>query len=115
VGLVQDFRTGLARSSADRPLVLLPVSHRLEQPLHHGPAILGNAVIVRDDLHLGASAYAMVEAAYGISMILGSLTVGRLGARLGYGRLLLLGIVLDGVTYIPLLACRSLASSLWSR
>jgi len=35
-----------------------------------------------DDLHLGASAYAMVEAAYGISMILGSLTVGRLGARL---------------------------------
>jgi len=41
-------------------------------------------------------------------MILGSLTVGRLGARLGYGRLLLLGIVLDGVTYIPLLWCRSL-------
>ncbi len=109
VGLVQDFRTGLAAIVADRPLVLLLILTALDNLFIMGPAILGNAVIVRDDLHLGASAYAMVEAAYGISMILGSLTVGRLGARLGYGRLLLLGIVLDGVTYIPLLACRSLA------
>jgi predicted MFS family arabinose efflux permease len=41
-------------------------------------------------------------------MILGSLTIGRLGARIGYGRLLLFGIAFDGLSYIPLLWCRSL-------
>ena len=108
MGLAQDFRTGFAEILADRPLVLLLTLTALDNLFIMGPAILGNVVIVRDDLGLGAGAYAMVEASYGISMILGSLTVGRLGARIGYGRLLLIGIVLDGVTYIPLLWCRSL-------
>jgi len=108
VGLIQDFRTGFAAILADRPLVLLLLLTALDNFFIMGPAILGNAVLVRDTLHRGASAYAMVEASYGISMILGSLTVGRLGAKIGYGRLLLIGIALDGATYIPLIGCRSL-------
>jgi len=108
VGMAQDFRTGLAAIVADRPLVLLLTLTALDNLFIMGPAILGNAVLIRDTLHRDASAYAMVEATYGISMIVGSLTVGRLGSRIGYGRLLLLGIVVDGLTYVPLVACRSL-------
>src|SRR5205085_941313 len=109
VGIAQDFRTGLAAIVADRTLMLLLTLTALDNLFIMGPAILGNAVIVRDTLHRDASAYAMVEATYGVSMILGSLTLGRLGSRIGYGRLLLLGIVVDGITYVPLVACRSLS------
>lgn len=107
VGMAQDFRTGLAAIAADRPLVLLLALTALDNLFIMGPAVLGNAVLVRDTLHRDASAFAMVEATYGISMIAGSLTLGRLGSRIGYGRLLLIGMVLDGLTFVPLLWCRS--------
>ncbi len=108
VGLAQDFRSGIAAIASNRTLVLLLTLTALDNLFIMGPAIVGTAVMVRDTLHADASAYAMVEATYGVSMIVGSLTLGRLGARVGYGRLLLIGIALDGVTYIPLLWCRSL-------
>ena len=106
--LAQDFRSGLKEIASDRTLVLLLALTALDNLFIMGPAIVGNAVLVRDTIHGDASAYALVEATYGVAMILGSLTIGRLGARLGYGRLLLIGITLDGLTYIPVLVCRSL-------
>jgi MFS family permease len=108
VGMAQDFRTGLAAIVADRTLVLLLALTALDNLFIMGPAVLGTAVLVRDTLHRDASAFAMVEATYGISMILGSLTLGRLGSRIGYGRLLLIGLVVDGLTYVPLYWCRTL-------
>jgi MFS family permease len=108
IGLAEDFRSGLAAIASDRTLVLLLALTALDNLFIMGPAIVGNAVLVRDTLHGDASAYAMVEATYGVAMIVGSLTVGRLGARIGYGRLLLIGITLDGLTYIPVLFCRTL-------
>src|SRR2546426_12504799 len=108
IGLAQDFRSGLAAIVSDRTLVLLLTLTALDNLFIMGPAIVGNAVLVRDTLHGDASAYALVEGTYGVAMILASLTIGRLGARIGYGRLLLIGIVADGATYIPVLFCRTL-------
>ncbi len=108
IGIAEDFRTGFRAIAGDRVLVLLLALTAIDNLFIMGPAILGNAVIVRETLHGDASAYALVEATYGVGMILGSLTVGRLGARIGNGRLLLFGITLDGLTYVPLLFCRSL-------
>jgi MFS family permease len=108
IGMAQDFRSGIRAIAADRALVLLLALTALDNLFLMGPAIVGTAVMVRDTLHADASAYALVEATYGVSMILGSLTLGRLGPRIGYGRLLLIGITADGLTYVPLLACRSL-------
>ncbi len=108
MGMAQDFRSGIAAIASDRTLVLLLTLTALDNLFIMGPAIVGNAVIVRDTLHADASAYAAVEATYGVAMILGSLTLGRLGSRIGYGRLLLIGIVADGLTYVPLLWCRTL-------
>ena len=109
ITLAQDFRSGIATIASDRTLVLLLTLTALDNLFIMGPAIVGNAVLVRDTLHADASAYALVEATYGVAMIIGSLTIGRLGARIGYGRLLLIGITLDGATYVPLLFCKSLA------
>ncbi len=109
VGVAQDFRTGLRAIASDHTLLLLLALTALDNLFIMGPAIVGTAVMVRDTLRADASAYALVEATYGVAMILGSLTIGRLGARIGYGRLLLIGITMDGLTYIPLLGCRTLA------
>ena len=108
LGIVEDFRSGLRAIAADRTLVLLLGFTALDNLFIMGPAIVGNAVMVRDTLRGDASAYALVEATYGVGMIVGSLTIGRLGGRVGFGRLLLVGITLDGLTYVPLLFCRSL-------
>ncbi len=108
IGLAQDFRTGLRAIASDRTLVLLLALTALDNLFIMGPAIVGSVVLVRDTLHGDASAYALVEATYGVGMILGSIAIGRLGAGAGSGRLLLIGITLDGLTYVPILFCRTL-------
>ncbi|HEX7077431.1 MAG TPA: MFS transporter [Candidatus Eisenbacteria bacterium] len=105
--LARDFVDGFRAIAADRTLVLLLVITALDNLVIMGPAILGNAVMVRDTLKRGAASYALVEAVYGIGMIAGSLAVDRLARRFGAGRVVLWGIFLDGITYAPLFFCRS--------
>jgi MFS transporter, DHA3 family, macrolide efflux protein len=108
IGLSEDFRSGLREIAANRPLVLLLVLTALDNLFLMGPAILGNVVIVRDNLHGTASDYALVEAVYGVGMVIGSLAIARYGSRIRVGRLLLIGITLDGLTYVPFIWCRTL-------
>jgi MFS family permease len=105
---LEGFRQGLAAIARDRTLLLLLALTALDNLFIMGPAVVGTAVLVRETLSGDAAAYALVEATYGVGMILGSLTVARVGSRWGDGRLLLTGILLDGLTYVPLVACRSL-------
>jgi MFS family permease len=75
-----------------------------------GASVLGLVVLVRDTLGGTAADYALAEATYGVGMVAGSLAVVRLGPRVSSGTLLLIGITLDGLTYLPLLACRSMTT-----
>ncbi len=111
-GLLEDFRGGLAAIARDRALVLLLALTGLDNLFIMGPAIVGNAVLVRETIHGDAAAYALLEATYGVGMILGSLVLTRLGPRLPQGRLVLWGIVFDGLTYVPLYFCRTLPYAL---
>lgn len=104
----EDFRRGLRAIASDRTLVLLLVLTALDNIFIMGPAILGNVVIVRETLGGSASDYALVEAMYGIGMIVGSIFVAKFGQKFGSGWLLLVGITLDGLTYVPLYWCRTL-------
>lgn len=108
IGLRDDFRSGLGAIVSDRTLVLLLALTALDNIFIMGPAILGNVVIVRDTLRGSASDFAMVEATYGIGMLCGSFLVARIAGRISSGWLALVGIALDGLTYVPLLFCRSL-------
>jgi predicted MFS family arabinose efflux permease len=108
VGVMEDLRGGLAEIGRDRALVLLLALTGLDNLFIMGPAIVGNAVIVRDTLRRGAADYALVEATYGVAMVLASVALTRWGSRLRPSRILLWGIVFDGLTYIPLYFCRSL-------
>lgn len=77
-----------------------------------GPAIVGTPVFVRKVLGLGVEEYAMIEACFATGMVVGVPLVGLLCRRLPKGRVLCAGIVLDGLTYLPLLWVRSLGGVL---
>lgn len=108
LSLLEDLRRGLRAIGSDGTLVLLLVLTAFDNLFIMGPAILGNVVIVRETLRGSAADYAMVEAVYGIGMIAGSLLIAKYGNRYPSGILVVLGIALDGITYVPLVACRTL-------
>jgi len=112
IGLMEDFRSGLRGITRDRALVLLLALTGLDNLFIMGPAIVGNAVLVRETLGGGAADYALVEATYGVGMIVGSLALARWGRRLRPSLVVLWGIVLDGLTYVPLFWCRTLPAVL---
>jgi DHA3 family macrolide efflux protein-like MFS transporter len=103
-----DFRQGLSAIGRDGTLLLLLALTALDNLFIMGPAIVGNAVMVRETLHGDAAMYALVEAMYGLGWGLGTIIVSRFAARMPHGMMLLAGIALDGFTYVPLYWCRSL-------
>jgi len=64
-----------------------------------GPAIVGTPILVKEALGGTASQYAFVEAGLALGMLLGSIAIYRYGSRYKGGTLLLIGMVMDGVTY----------------
>jgi hypothetical protein len=108
LGLFRDLRTGLRELARVPPLPLLYALTALDNLFIMGASVLGLVVLVRETIGGSAADYALAEATYGVGMIAGSLAVVRWGSRVSSGTLLLIGIALDGLTYVPLLACRSM-------
>ncbi len=67
-----------------------------------GPALVGTPIFVREELHLGAGSFAAIEACYAVGMLSGALVLGALGKSLPKGKTLLVGMILDGITFLPL-------------
>lgn len=68
-----------------------------------GPAIVGAPIFVREILHQGADKYAFTQIAYAIGMLTGTILLNMFGKRFRNSHILLWGIVLDGLTFFPLL------------
>ncbi|NQV38336.1 MAG: MFS transporter [Candidatus Marinimicrobia bacterium] len=64
-----------------------------------GPALVGMPILVKDVFSGGISDYALVESFMALGMLAGSLFVYLFGNRFSSGVLLLVGMVLDGLTY----------------
>ncbi len=64
-----------------------------------GPAIVGTPILVKEVLGGTASDYAFVEACLALGMLIGSGFVMYLRKIINLGLLLLIGMILDGVTY----------------
>ena len=108
--VVRELGTGLRELWRIPPLPFLYVLTALDNLFIMGVSVLGLVVLVRETIGGTAADYALAEATYGVGMVAGSLVVIRWGTRWSSGALLLLGITLDGLTYLPLLACRSMAT-----
>lgn len=67
-----------------------------------GPAIVGTPILVKMRYGGTGTGYAMLEAALAVGVFAGLPLTSWLNRRLGQGKILIAGIFLDGITYLPL-------------
>ena len=90
------------------PLLLLTAADNM---FIMGPAIVASPVFVKQTLGLGAGAFALIMSCHAVGMLLGSSGLFIIGNRFKKGHILLTGMVLDGITFIPLYFVESLVSA----
>lgn len=99
----EDIRIGLRfalRHPVLLPLLLITIADNL---FIMGPAIVGIPVLVRETLGGTASDYALVTACLAAGMLVSTAGLLAWGQSWPKGRLLLIGMLLDGFTFIPFL------------
>lgn len=87
------------------PLLLITVADNM---FIMGPALVGTPVLIKLELGLGAEAYAVVQGCYAVGMLTGTALLIAYGGRFNKGKILLLGMILDGITFVPVFFVRSL-------
>lgn len=68
-----------------------------------GPALVGGLFLIRNYLGLETWAYGVFEAVLGLGWLCGTLLIARFGGRFRTGQLVIAGMILDGLTYVPFL------------
>ena len=101
---------GLVLSWKDARLRWLLVITAVDNLLIMGPAVVGTPLFVKSILNEGGSVFALLEALLALGVFVGLPITTRLNRHVGQGKLLILGITLDGLTYLPLLW----TTSVWS-
>jgi len=99
--LLPDTVQGLRYARRHRVVWGLLVLTALDNLAIMGPAIVGTALLVKHDFGLQPQHYAWLEAAMAGGMVLGSLWLATWGRRLPMRTLVLWGMVMDGLTYLP--------------
>jgi len=105
-----DIREGIAyafRHSVILPLLLLTIADNI---FIMGPAIVGTPVFVKVILGRGAESYALIQGCYAVGMLLGTAIVIYFGGKFNKGSILLVGMILDGITYIPMYFVNSMVA-----
>ncbi len=96
---VKEIFSGIKYAKENKPLGLLFILTIINNFFIMGPAFVGMLILVKDALGGTASQYAFVEAGLAFGMLIGSIFVYRISNRINIGKLLLIGMILDGVTY----------------
>ncbi len=87
------------------PLFLISVADNL---FIMGPAVVGTPILVKIVLQKGAESYALIQGCYAVGMLIGTVGLFTLGHKFGKGKILLVGMILDGLTFIPIFWVNSL-------
>lgn len=99
----QDVLEGLRYAKSDRVVGGLLVLTALNNFAIMGPAYVGAILLVQEVFGYGPSAFAWFEGAMAVGMLLGAILLMGRGRRWPMGKVLLWGMVMDGITYIPML------------
>jgi len=106
-----DMKAGLAQARSDPRVLWLLVLTAIDNLFIMGPALVGLTIFVKQHLQLPGTYYARMESAYGFGMLLSMYLIHRFADRLPKGKLLLVGIFLDGLTYVPMYWSHTFAST----
>jgi len=88
-----------------RPLFLLTA---LDNLFIMGPGYIATPVLVKETLHLGPEGYMSAMTYFFVGLTFGTAASWFGARRMAKGRLILLGIVLDGLTCVPFYFCHTL-------
>ncbi len=100
---LRDMKEGLEYVKGDKRLSVLVLMTILNNFFLMGPAVIGAPIFVREILNEGVESYAFVQVAYGIGMLAGTLLLNYYSRFFKQSHILLWGIALDGITFLPLL------------
>jgi MFS family permease len=106
--LLREVAVGLRSVRANPVLRALLLLAALDNLLTMGLFHVGAPILVRETLHLGVDAYAQALTAFCMGLATASAAFWLIGRHWPRGRTILIGIVLDGLTFIPLAFCRTL-------
>jgi len=91
--------SGIKFAKDNKPLGLLFILTIVNNFFIMGPAYIGMLILIKDTLGGTASDYAFTEAGLALGMLIGSVIVYKFEHKISIGKLLLLGMILDGITY----------------
>ncbi len=111
-GFGEAFRAGLSALLRDRRVFWIWVITVFNNFFLMGPVIVGIPFYVKNYLGGTGSDFALVEGTYAGGMIISTWLIARFGDRFNPMRLLFLGIIYDGLTYLPLLWVSSVEGAL---
>ena len=98
-----ELREGLWYAVRDRRILVLLLITAADNLFLMGPATIGIPIFVREVVRGDATTYAIVKSALAVGMVAGTLALNQWGRNVGYGRIVLWGIILDGLTFLPLI------------
>lgn len=98
-----ELRQSLSSAWKERRLRALLFLTAVDNFFIMGPAIVGAMFLIKRDLGLEVWAYGVFQLCLGAGWIIGTLLIARFGGRVKTGQLVIAGMLLDGLTYIPLL------------
>jgi hypothetical protein len=101
-------KVGVRAVLATPALRVILVLVALDNLIVMGLAQVGTPLLVKESLGLGPQAYARAQAAFFLGLATASAGVWLGGRNLPKARLILIGIVLDGLTFVPLAFCHTL-------
>ncbi len=103
---------GINHAMNNRVIFILLVITALDNLVLMGAAMIGTPIFVKTILGKNASIYALIEACYASGMVIGIPLVHFLENRMTNGKMISLGMILDGLTFIPLLWIRTTAGAI---
>jgi DHA3 family macrolide efflux protein-like MFS transporter len=106
--LVREVGVGLRAVRANPVLRVLLLLAALDNLFIMGLAYVGTPVLVKETLHLDLKANMRAQGTLFLGLALASAAFGLVGRKWPKGRVILIGIALDGLTFLPLALCRTL-------
>ncbi len=99
--VLRDAKEGLLFATRDPMVGGLLLLTALNNLAIMGPAIVGAALLVRGTFGLGAAEYAWFEGCMAVGMVVGSLVLAGRGRGWSMRKVVLWGMIMDGLTYLP--------------
>lgn len=102
-GVFDEIKEGFQYMASKRILWVLLLITFIDNLFLMGPAMIGAPIFIKEILGEGIESFAYIQVAYGIGMILGTILLNKFGKKYSNRSIILWGIVLDGLTFFPLL------------